>query len=403
MNKRIAACLIACTFLLGGCSIPTDWLAKLNKDVYASDTYQAEFKDRWQYSTLTEDEKIFYGSLYTAVKDTAEQDVYVTYTDEQQQTVEIPGVRIEMPSVTLTHERIVYLYEAFFDDNPQFFYLDRTYSLEGRKKTDGTTYYNTLILRYAMPAAERRETAQQLQSVTQSIVEARPTTDDDYITEIYLHDQLTARCSYDTTAAEGDFEDVPHAYTAYGALVKGTAVCEGYAKAMQLLLHSVGIPATLATGTAKENNESHMWNLVTINGENYYLDPTWNDIRDEGQYTFFNITTSMLEASCTPDYPEQLPLCYATMDNAFVRNDTVIDTYERQIIAEKVAARIRQGDTTIQLRFADGKYENGVLFLKNKNLLTSMVNNQLSANDLTMWDYELWADTAQRVLTLVKK
>ena len=133
------------------------------------------------------------------------------------------------------------------------------------------------------------------------------------------------------------------------------------------------------------------------------MDATWNDTNDQALHTFFNLTTDMVNISYTIDHTETLPLCTAITDNFFVRENTVIDTYERQTIAQKIADRIQAGDTTIQLRFLDGKYENGVLFLKNKKLMTTMVNAHLANSHLSMWEYSLWADSDQQVLTLIKE
>lgn len=400
---KIAVWITLCVFLLGGCRPITSWLSYLSDDVYDAHKYQAEFSHHWQYNRLSAEEKMYYGCLYTAVTDSYATDTHIIYTDEDQQSEQKPGIRVAMPDAQLTAESITRLYEAFFADNPQFFYLDRTYSMEGRQQIGGATYYNALILQYTLPTDQRISATEQLQSILDGILADLPETDDEYVTERYLHDRLLSLCTYDTAAAESETAVVPNAYTAYGALVEGKAVCEGYAKAMQLLLYKASIPATLVTGVAKESNEAHMWNLVTINGENYHLDPTWNDTNDQQQYTFFNLTTDMVSTSCTLDSEQNIPLCTATEDNAFVRNDTVIDTYERQVIAEKIAARIQAGDTTIQLRFEEGKYENGILFLKNKKLMSSMVNNHLVNTGLCMWDYELWAESGQKVLTLIKK
>lgn len=402
-TTKIAALFAACSILLGGCQPLAFFASQLSEDVYDADKYHTEFADRWQYNRLSDEEQQYYGCLYTAVTDTISEETYITYTDEFQQSMQTPGVRVYMPDATLSNDSIIRLYEAFFADNPQFFFLDRTYSMEGRQQMDGQTYYNALILQYTLTAEQRIHAIHELQTVTDTILADLPATDDEYIAEQYLHDRLTALCTYDTDAAQSDTISAPHAYTAYGALVEGKAVCEGYAKAMQLLLHKTDIPVTLVTGTAKENNESHMWNLVTVNGNNYHLDPTWNDSNDQQQYTFFNLTTEMVSASCDIDDADTLPLCTATEDNTFVRNGTVIDTYERQVIAEKIATRIKSGETTVQLRFTEGKLENGILFLKNKKLMTSMVNNHLADSHLSMWDYELWADHGQRVLTLIKK
>lgn len=402
-NRITTAALAILVFLLSGCQPLSVLSTYLSTDVYSADKYRAEFEDRWEYRRLSAEEQRFYGCLYTAVSDTAATESYVTYTDENNQTTEQYGVRVYIPDVSLTKESITRLYEAFFADNPQFFYLDRTYSMEGLSSIRGETRYSTLILQYVLSAEQRQQANTQLHKVLDSILADKPISDDDYEVERYLHDQLTARCTYDTEAAEQETVDSPNAYSAYGALVEGKAVCEGYAKAMQLLMQRSGIPVTLITGTAKENNESHMWNMVTINGQNYHLDPTWNDNNDSQQYTFFNLTTEMVAQSCNIENPDNYPLCTATADNHFVRNDTVINTYERQVIAQKIAARVLAEDTVIQLRFTDGKFENGVLFLKNQKLMTSMVNNHLANTDVSMWNYELWADNGQQVLTLIKK
>jgi len=401
---KIAAFLSAlCVLLLCGCQPIASWLSYLSDDTFDAHKYQAEFSHHWQYNQLSAEEKVYYGCLYTAVTDSYATDTFITYTDETQQSIQKPGIRVAMPGAQLTNDSITRLYEAFFADNPQFFYLDRTYSMEGRQQINGGTYYNALIIQYTLPTEQRVLAHEQLQDVVNDIIADLPQTADEYETELFLHDQLTALCTYDTAAAEAESTAAPNAYTSYGALVEGKAVCEGYAKAMQLLLHKASIPVTLVTGVARESSEAHMWNMVTINGENYHLDPTWNDTNDQQQHTFFNLTTEMINISCTIDTQQDIPLCTATKDNAFVRKDTVIDTYERQVIAEKIAARIRAGETTIQLRFVDGKYENGILFLKNKKLMSTMVNNHLAATGLTMWDYELWAESGHKVLTLIQK
>lgn len=52
-------------------------------------------------------------------------------------------------------------------------------------------------------------------------------------------------------------------------------VCEGYARAMQLLCNKAGIGCTIATGTG--GNVAHMWNQIEIEGKWYNSDTTWND------------------------------------------------------------------------------------------------------------------------------
>ena len=401
--RRFAAICIVCVLFLGGCAPFGSLLHPFTDHVYDARKYQDEFSERWEYRQLDAEEKSYYAQLYTAVTDTTASDSTVSYVDAAGVPLEVPGIRVVMPGATLSNESIVRIYEAFYNDNPQFVYLDRTYSLEGRRRLDGSSYYNTVILQYTMTAPQRIQAVNALQAASEMILAECPKTDDQYVIERYLHDQLNARCTYDMAAAESAITAVPNAYTAYGALVEGKAVCEGYAKAMQLLLQQVSIPVTLVTGTVRESSEPHMWNLVSIHGETYHLDATWNDTNDQALHTFFNLTTEMVDPSYTIDNAESLPLCTAVTDNVFVRENTVVDTYERQIIAQKIADRIRADDTTIQLRFENGKYENGLLFLKNKKLMSSMVNAYLSESGLSMWEYSLWADSGQQVLTLIKE
>ena len=93
-----------------------------------------------------------------------------------------------------------------------------------------------------------------------------------------LHDYLVRTCSYNTEIAEGN-DALSPAYTAYGALVEGSAVCQGYALAYKLLLSRAGIPAAFVVSY----DMGHAWNMVKIDGSWYHVDTTWDDpIPDQG-------------------------------------------------------------------------------------------------------------------------
>ncbi len=71
------------------------------------------------------------------------------------------------------------------------------------------------------------------------------------------------------------------------------AVCEGYAKAYQLLLNYFGVPNIYVVGNASGNTGEgqeavlHAWNLVQMDNGNYYwADPTWSDI--DLRFDYFN-------------------------------------------------------------------------------------------------------------------
>lgn len=60
-------------------------------------------------------------------------------------------------------------------------------------------------------------------------------------------------------------------YTANGALLKGIAVCEGYAKAFQEIMEYYHIPCAYVT------NSGHGWNAVKIGGKYFHCDVTFDD------------------------------------------------------------------------------------------------------------------------------
>ena len=94
--------------------------------------------------------------------------------------------------------------------------------------------------------------------------------DDDFDRELAVYRYLIDHCDYlvagDDTTAYAD-----------AALVDGRAQCSGYAKALDLLLRSIGI-RTLSVG----KSGVHAWNIVNISGEWYQCDATWDDTSTEG-------------------------------------------------------------------------------------------------------------------------
>ena len=92
----------------------------------------------------------------------------------------------------------------------------------------------------------------------------------------------------------------PEVYTAYGALVEGKAVCEGYAIAFQRLMEAMGIPCYIASGVVK--GEGHAWNLVQLNGQWYHLDATWDDQENRIIYNYFLLSGPKMGYSSWGNY-----------------------------------------------------------------------------------------------------
>lgn len=84
-----------------------------------------------------------------------------------------------------------------------------------------------------------------------------------------IHDRLLEHTVYREGAA------LPEDGTAYGALVNGTAVCNGFSRAFQYLCQQAGIPCCFIEGTSIRGIP-HSWNMVELEGEWLYVDVTWD-------------------------------------------------------------------------------------------------------------------------------
>lgn len=89
---------------------------------------------------------------------------------------------------------------------------------------------------------------------------------------LFFHDWLAVNVAYNWDVANGREPDTD-VHSAYSALVRGDAVCEGYSLAYKLLLDRTGVECTAVTS----DDLNHMWNAVCLDGQWYYVDVTWDD------------------------------------------------------------------------------------------------------------------------------
>ena len=115
---------------------------------------------------------------------------------------------------------------------------------------------------------------QQVQAKVKEIAAQADLYQTDYEKLCFINQYLVDHCDYQSKAVSNP-DQYPTAFTAYGCLIEGKAVCEGYANSVQLLCEQLGIPCMKVTGTA--NGGDHIWNAVYVNGKWWMLDVTFND------------------------------------------------------------------------------------------------------------------------------
>lgn len=86
-------------------------------------------------------------------------------------------------------------------------------------------------------------------------------------------------CVYDYSAGDSSLSHI-----AYNLFENGTAVCDGYTGAYNLLLKLEGIDCTALS------NSSHIWTVATLDGTEYHIDTTWGDSGPAPNYSYFAMT-----------------------------------------------------------------------------------------------------------------
>lgn len=170
----------------------------------------------------------------------------------------------------------------------------------------------------------------------------------DYEKELAIHDYLVLNTAYDeVNYKQGTVPD--DSYSAYGALVKGVAVCQGYANAANLLLNMAGIEAHIVTGAV--GGEPHAWNKIRLEGDYYNVDVTWDDpVPDKKgrvSYGYFNVTDDELRQD--HEWADNgLPAALGSMYN-YYRFNQLIAADPAQFEA-KVEEAIARRDASLTLK-----------------------------------------------------
>lgn len=89
---------------------------------------------------------------------------------------------------------------------------------------------------------------------------------------LIVHDRIIAFCEYDLDTYSTDLSR-SYDHGIDGVLLHRTSTCVGYAKTLTYLLAKLGIESRLVSSSEM----SHAWNAVTLNGQDYLVDCTYDD------------------------------------------------------------------------------------------------------------------------------
>lgn len=189
---------------------------------------------------------------------------------------------------SLSNEDTVKVISMFRNDNPMYFFVGNTYlysmdyDFETEKNYVGAVYI-ACVEEYTSGTArqaERRALETQITAAREQ-VEAQDTA---WAKARAANDWLCNSLTY-AYDASGNPDDSMASHSIVGAFDERycAAVCEGYAKAFQLLMNAAGVANAYIIGLG--NGGGHAWNMAQMDdGYYYYFDVTWNDSTSSDKY-----------------------------------------------------------------------------------------------------------------------
>ena len=251
---------------------------------------------------------------------------------------------IDIRSCGISSDELGDLYVGLAYEHPELFYVKTQWgwsiAYEGSTKVlsvfpsysiDGKVIPKGKITEY-MPQIQQQqaELTQKVEEITAQIGENWTPLQK----ALYLHDYIATHGQYDTISKVDVQNKIDERRRdAYGMLIDGIGVCQGYTLAYRLLLKEVGIDS----GTVTSDSMNHVWNLIQIDGNWYHVDVTWDDPTEDrigqSQHVYFCLSEDKLkttnnDAHTAPDFKYSLNVktddktfdnyYWANVDSAFV-------------------------------------------------------------------------------------
>ena len=155
-------------------------------------------------------------------------------------------------------------------NNPELFFVEKKISYYSNSATNTVTRY---IVTYIDSEENIRKMQQEFEQAANLVLDQIDSSMTDLEKALVVHDYLALNCEYDYENYQNKTTP-PASYNAYGALVKKTAVCDGYAGAYSYIMEDrLGIPCVIVSSEAM----NHAWNMIYMDANWYHVDATWDD------------------------------------------------------------------------------------------------------------------------------
>ncbi len=200
------------------------------------------------------------------------------------------------------------IFNSYRSDHPEHFWLNPVTFPFGRYIYADGAIESFIVPEYFFTKEQMSAETEKINAAADELLKGITPSMPEFEREMLLHDRLAKSITYDLNEE--------YAHTAYGALVNGRAVCDGYTQAFQYLLQRVGIQSFMVTGAG--NGGNHAWNIVRIDGKYYNVDLTWDDQKSDTFHAYFNLTDERIKEDHIFDTTVyKMPECISADANYF--------------------------------------------------------------------------------------
>ena len=237
------------------------------------------------YNQLTANQKGLYNQIWNAG---AVQEITFDLSSVKITGQATASSTAKTNAASQAQQDIIMAITALNEDNPLFFWVSGFNMSYGTSTTySGGTYTSTitsLVLTVGIDSthfSSFEDVAEKQSAIINKLEEIEVYGISRHEKVKSIHDYIANNAEYDQTISKANIFD------AYGALITGICVCEGYAEAFKLICDREGIPCITVIGTG--GGGAHKWNMVQMeDGEWYTLDSTWDD-QSSIYYSYFLI------------------------------------------------------------------------------------------------------------------
>ena len=256
--------------------------------------------------------------------------------------------------VTLSADnKVDKVYHAVLKDHQELFWAHNRETIY--KTTFKGRDYCIFSPEYSYTEAEIKEISEAMETACREVLSLLPEEAGDYEKAKTVYTYLIDLASYEVSE---------HDQSIAGIFWKKSAVCAGYAGAAQYLLERLNVPCIYVDGKAVDSEQNHAWNIVEIDGQNYYMDVTNGDqpeflegdaaVLEEHKTTLYDYLCPFpkeYEAVYRPSGEFTVPSCSMEDKNFYVLNDACFDRYDWQEIYDFCCMRLDNGAAVLRFKF----------------------------------------------------